>query len=581
MKRQRRCAVVCLLALLGLALAGAPLAPGSATGETLTLTVLATTDMHGNVWPHDYLLGRPVERGLAKVATYVKQVRARQPNTLLVDCGDTFQGTPLAYLYAEKYPSEPNPVVAAMNALGYDAMAVGNHEFNFGLRPLWRIKEQAQFPLLAANVASTYHDSRRDFPPYLIRTVGGVRVAILGMVTPAVPRWDPPAHRVGYEFRDLVETARQYVPELRRKADLVILIIHSGLGRDPVSGEREQELYPEEDHVWDIAEQAPGLDAIFFGHSHQELPGKVVNGVLLVQAKNWAQSVAEAEFVLTRTGERWQVTEKSSRLVPMDASIAADPEILELTRAAQERTEQYLNTVLGEVGEEVSARTGRVEDHPLVELIQRAQLHYGRAEVSLAALFSTATRWRAGPLTIRDVYRLYFYENKLYTVEITGAQLKQALEYSARSFNTYPWPADGSPLADLPGYNYDMAEGVSYQIDVSRPPGERIVNLQFQGAPLAPERKLRVALNSYRWSGGGAYDMLRHAKVVNEGDQEVRELIIAYLLEQKEKKFIPATDRNWEIIPAEARAAIIKWATTPPPPRPPQPAAAPAPAAAR
>ncbi len=558
MKRQRRRAVVCLLALVGLALAGAPLAPGSAAGDTVTLTVLATTDLHGHIFPYDYLEGRAAERGLAKVASYVKQVRARQPNTLLVDCGDTFQGTPLAYLYAEKFSSEQNPVVAAMNALAYDAMAVGNHEFNFGLRPLWRMKEEAQFPLLAANVVSTYHDSRRDFPPYLIRTVGGVRVAILGMVTPAVPRWEPPAHRVGYEFRDLVETARRYVPALRRKADLVILIIHSGLGRDPVSGEREEELYPEEDRVWDIAEQAPGLDAIFFGHSHQELPGKVVNGVLLVQAKNWAQSVAEAEFVLTRTEERWQVTQKSGRLVPMDASIAADPEILELTRAAHERTEQYLNTVLGRIDTELAARTGRVEDTPLVELIQRAQLLYGRADVSLAALFSTATRWEPGPLTLRDVYRLYFYDNKLYTVEITGAQLKQALEYSARSFNTYPWPEGGSPFAAGPGYNYDMAEGVSYQIDVSRPPGDRIANLQFQGAPLDPGRKLRLALNSYRWSGGGRYDMLRHAKVVEEAGKEVRELIVDYLLAQQDKNFKLSADSNWEIIPAEAREALLK-----------------------
>ncbi|MFQ5778533.1 MAG: bifunctional metallophosphatase/5'-nucleotidase, partial [Terriglobia bacterium] len=261
-------------------------------GQAVRLTILATTDVHGNIWPYDYLRGRPRERGLAKVASYVKRVRARRPNTLLVDCGDTFQGTPLAYLAATKYLAEANPVVAAMNAMGYDAMAVGNHEFNFGLTTLWQLKEQAEFPLLGANVVSTYHGSLRDFEPYVIRTVGGVRVAILGMVTPSVPRWDPPAHRVGYRFGDLVETARRYVPKLRRKADLVILIIHSGLGRDEETGARREPLYPEEDRVWDIAEAVPELDAIFFGHSHRELAGKEVNGVLLVQAKNWAQSVA-------------------------------------------------------------------------------------------------------------------------------------------------------------------------------------------------------------------------------------------------------------------------------------------------
>ncbi|MFB3127300.1 MAG: metallophosphoesterase, partial [Candidatus Acidiferrales bacterium] len=171
------CAGVVWLALL---LAAAPVTCGQESAERVALTILATTDVHGNVWPYDYLQGQGAERGLAKVSAYVRQVRARQPNTLLVDCGDTFQGTPLAYLAAEKHAEEPNPVVAAMNAMGYDAMAIGNHEWNFGLHTLWRLKEEARFPILGANVASTYHDRLRDFKPYVIRRVGGVRVALLG-----------------------------------------------------------------------------------------------------------------------------------------------------------------------------------------------------------------------------------------------------------------------------------------------------------------------------------------------------------------------------------------------------------------
>ncbi|MBI2956333.1 MAG: 5'-nucleotidase C-terminal domain-containing protein [Acidobacteria bacterium] len=532
--------------------------------ESVTLTVLATTDVHGHVWPHDYLAGRGAERGLAKVSSYVKSVRARQPHTLLLDCGDTFQGTPLAYLYAEKHTREANPVAAAMNRMGYDAMAVGNHEWNMGLATLWRLKEQARFPILGANVVSTYHDSLRDFEPYVIRRVGGVRVAILGMVTPAVPRWDPPEHRAGYEFRDLVETAKRLVPGLRRRADVVILIVHSGLGRREETGEPLANIYPEEDRVWDIAEQLPGLDVILFGHSHRELAEKLVNGVLLVQAKNWAQSVAEVELRLTREGQGWRLAEKTSRVVPMDASIAADEEILELTRAAHERTEEYLNTVVTRVETELDARTGRLEDHPLVELIHKAQRHYGRADVSLAALFSTGARLGPGPVTVRDIYRLYFYENKLFTVEITGAQLKEALEYAARVFKSYPWPAGESPFADVPGYNFDMADGVSYRIDLRRPVGERIVDLEFGGAPLKPEQRLRVALNSYRWSGGGGYEMLRHAKIVERVDRQVRELIIDYVREQK--RIETAADGNWEIVPAEARQALVEWVTRPQPP---------------
>lgn len=560
--RKTTCLAVILLALCVL-----PAGVGGQTPATpaeVHLTVLATTDVHGNVWPYDYLFARPADRGLAKVSTYVKSVRAQQPNTLLLDCGDTFQGAPLAYLAAAKYPTEPNPVIAAMNAMGYKAMAVGNHEWNFGLRALWQFKEQVQFPILGANIVSTYHDRKRDFEPYVIREVGGVRVAILGMVTPAIPRWEPPENRAGYTFRDLVATAKKYVPKLRRKADVIIIIMHSGLGRDEQTGAPEENIYPEEDHAWDVAEQVPGIDVIIYGHTHRELASKIVNGVLLVQPKNWAQSVAQVELKFVREGSGWKLADKQSRVVPMDISIAPDEKILALTRAAQERTEDYLNTVVGKVDEDVSGRTGRLEDSPLVELINRVQMHYGKAEVSLAALFTPSSFLKTGPVTIRDVYRLYFYENTLFTVEVTGAQLKEALEYSARNFKTYPWPASESLAASLPTYNSDTAEGVSYQIDLRRAPGDRIVGLTFEGKPLEPARKLRLAFNSYRWSGGGAYNMLRHAKVVHRVDEQVRELIIQYLRDHPQ---VPTTvDHNWEIIPGEARQALIDFVNTPRPP---------------
>jgi 2',3'-cyclic-nucleotide 2'-phosphodiesterase/3'-nucleotidase len=551
-----------LATLLLLCLVPAGGAGGSApAANEVRITLLATTDVHGNVWPHDYLFARPAERGLAKVSTYVKSVRARQPHTLLLDSGDTFQGTPLAYLAAAKYTEEMNPTIAAMNAMRYDAMAVGNHEFNFGLRPLWRFKEMAQFPILGANIVSTYHDPIRDFEPYVIREVGGVRVAILGLVTPSIPRWDPPEHRTGYEFRDLVSTAKQHVPKLRRKADVVVVLVHSGLGRDPQTGAVEEGSYPEEDRAWDLAEQVPGIDVILFGHSHRELPGKVVNGVLLVQPKNWAQSVGEVELRLVRDGKKWKLQEKHSRLVPMDASIPPDEAILGITRAAHERAEEYLNTVVAKVEKDLSGRAGRLEDNALVELINRVQLHYGQADVSLATLFTPTAFIREGPVTLRDLYRLYLYENKLVTIEVTGAQLKEALERSARELPAYPWP---SAAPSLPGYSFDMAEGVSYQIDLRRVPGERIVNLTLEGQPLDPARKLRLAFNSYRWSGGGSYNMLRHGRVVHKVDEQIRELLIQYV--QERGQVDTKVDSNWEIIPDEARQALIQFATAPRPP---------------
>lgn len=548
MRRCLRRAVVCLFVLLGVTLARAPLAPARPAGETLTLTVLATTDLHGHVWPYDYLEGRAAGRGLAKVASYVKQVRARQPNALLLDCGDTFAGTPLAFLAAEEHPGEANPMVAALNALGYDAMAPGNHEWDYGLLTLWRLKEEAQFPWLAANVVSTYHDTRRDFQPYVIRNVGGARVAVLGMTLPTVPKGQPAERLVGYEFRDLVETARRYVPALRRKADVVIVIVHAGLGRDPATG-RADPFDPEGNRVWALAEQVPGIDVILFGHSHQELAGKEIGGTLVVQPRFWGQSVAEVELTLEREGNRWRVAGKRSRLVPMDDSIPADPAVLDLARAAHERAEQELNTVVMESGQELDGRTALFEDHPLGELVRRAMLAATGAQVALGQPFSRTVAWRAGPLTKRDVWRLYPADYKLVMVELTGAELKETLEQSAANLAAYPWPEGSSPLRG-PWFLLDMAEGVSYRVDLTKPAGQRISDLQFENAPLDPARKLTVAVSSNRLAAESYYSALRRAPVVKRTDQTVRDAIADYLLAQKK---IPPADSNWEITPADAR----------------------------
>lgn len=529
----------------------------TAAAESISLTVLATTDIHAHVYPYDYLTGRQAQLGLAKAATIINRVRTTTPHTLLVDCGDTVQGTPLAYVAARLRPTEPHPVIAAMNALGYDAMAVGNHEFNFALETLWRLKGEARFPWLAANVSSYYHDTRRDFLPYVIREVGGVRVAILGLVTPAVPCWEVTEHYRGYRFHDLVETARRYLPKLRRRADVVLVLAHSGLGRDPETGE-PQPCYPGEDAVWDIAEQVPGIDVIIFGHSHGEVSGLRVNGVLLVQPKNWAQSVAELRITLQRDAPRqpWQVVDKQSRLIPVDESVEADAKILSLARAAHQATERWLNTTVARAPAILDARTARFEDNPLVELVQRAELHYGQAEVALASVFSPWLEIPAGPVTIRQIFALYPSENQLITVELTGTQLRQVLEYSARYFRRYPFPATDSFFTPgVPGYNFVIAGGVSYKLDLSNPVGERIVELKFHRQPLAPGQKLRVALSSYRYAGGGSYEMLRGAKIIRRAKKEIRGLLIDYLLEIG--TFTPTVDNNWEILPNSARQTLL------------------------
>ena len=534
--------------------------------DEVRITILGTTDIHGNIWPYDYLRGAPTQRGLAMAATYVKQVRVEAPNVLLVDVGDTFQGTPLAYYSAMKFDDLPNPVAAAMNAMGYDAMATGNHEFNFGLEPLWHIREQLKFPVLGANILSSYHDPRRDYERYVIKEVAGVKVALLGLVTPAVPKWDPPGHVRGYEFRDPVEVAKKLVPKLRKKVDVVVVLIHSGLGADAETGERDFG-YDLENRTYALASEVPGIDVIFFGHSHRVLEGAFVGDALLIQPKNWVQQVARVDLILERDGKRWKLTTRSATLAAIHPRYAEgavdmshlepDPEILELTREAHERTERELKTVIARLDSDLSGREGRIYDHPLVEIINRAQLDASGADVSLAALFGTFTNWKKGPLTMRDVYSLYYYENRLFVAEITGQDLRDALEHVAATYKTFPWDEGEWPISGST-YNLDFAQGVSYQMDLSRAPGDRIVGLSRNGKPLDPSAKLTVAMNSYRWAGGGDFKTLRHAKIVKRFKQQVREIVAEYL--RKQGIVDTSVDNNWSIVPPEARQALIRTA---------------------
>ena len=530
---------------------GSPAAP-----QQVSITLLGTTDLHGNLVPMDYFANRPANRGLAKVATLIHRVRAEQPNVLLLDSGDAIQGTPLAYYFARKEPDKPNPTIALMNALHFDAMALGNHEFNFGLDNLWRAKREARFPILAANVRQEYSpDSVSFFRPYIIKNVAGVRIAIVGFVTPGIPRWELPANYRGYQFEPIVDAARRVIPEVRKQADLVVVIAHSGLEQDPDSGKAfDPNQIPGENAMYALATQVPGIDVILFGHSHQELPVRIINGVLLTQAKNWGQSLARADVTLERDASgSWRVASKRSTVIPVTDGVPPDPDILALAKPYEDATQKYLDTPVATSAKALDGSTARYEDSPLVDLIHKVQMEYGQADVSLATMFFTGAQIPAGQVTVRQLAALYIYDNTLFTVEMSGAQLKEALEHAASFFSGWPLPAGQPPR--LPGYNADNAAGVSYEIDLSQPVGQRIRNLTWKGAPLEPAAKLRAAVNNYRYAGGGRYTVLQGLPVVYRSPQEIRDLIIEYV---SRTATIPTTaDGNWRIVPSEALAAIL------------------------
>lgn len=524
----------------------------TARAERAVVTILSTTDMHAHISPVDYYTGRPEVGGLASLATILRQIRREVPDALLIDCGDTIQGTPLAAFHARKNNTPPDPMMLAMNALGFDAMTMGNHEYNFGVEVREKARREAAFPWLSANTHRAGTDEPA-FTPYIMKEVNGVRVAVLGLTTPGIPAWENPENFAGLEFRDATREATRWVKVLRERerADVVVAAVHMGLEEDLRTGRRDTGVVPNENAALSIAREVAGIDLMFLGHTHREISSLVVNGVVIAQANRWADRLVRAEIVLEREGGApWRIIARSTRTVPVTEKTVPDAAIVKLVEPYEQETQAWLNRPIGSSAAELTAAESRLRDTAIIDLINRVQLEAGAADVSMAASFNLHARLPRGVVTVRDIAGLYVYENTLAVIEVTGAQLKEALEHSARYFGTYEpgrtkGPAD---LIDprLPGYNFDMAEGVEYAIDLGRPPGARIVDLRFQGQPLDPARKLRLALNNYRRNGGGGYAMYQHAPVLHRDSTEIRDLIIDWVERHQELPTEPTN--NWRLL---------------------------------
>lgn len=517
------------------------------------IVILSTTDLHGNIYPIDYYTNKEDARGLAKLATVIKQARKDNPNLLLLDSGDTIQGTPLEYIHNKRNNTPPDPMMLTMSALKYDAMAVGNHEYNFGLKVLEKARREASFPWLSSN---TYKVGTNEtaYDPYVVKEVNGVRVGILGLTTPGIPNWENLQNYSGLEFRETVSEAKKWVPILREKerVDLVVISMHMGIEEDLRTGELNPSNVPNENAAVRIAREVPGIDVILMGHTHREVPSLYINGVLLAQANYWGKHLARVDVYMER-GEagdgRWRVAAKSGRTIPMDERVKPDEEILSLAKPYDAETQAWLGRVIGESPAELTAQNARFQDSAILDLIQRVQLDAGKADVSMTALFNSQARIPKGPVTVRDIAGLYIYENTLVTIEVTGKQLKDALEHSAKYFLAFVPGKQASELVDdkIPSYNFDIAEGVTYDLDITKPVGDRIQNLKFKGRALQPTQKLRLVTNNYRVNGGGGYSMYKGAPVEYKSSEEIRELIIDWV---ERNKMIPAEPtNNWRLLP--------------------------------
>jgi 2',3'-cyclic-nucleotide 2'-phosphodiesterase (5'-nucleotidase family) len=539
----------------------APAAAADTAGDTLDLVVAATTDVHGHLRGWDYFAARPDSaHALARAATVVDSLRRAHPGrVVLVDAGDMLQGTPLTYLAARADTAAPHPVAAAMNAMRYDAAAVGNHEFNYGLALVDRVRREARFPLLAANAALP--DGRRAFPGYAVVERGGARVAVVGATTPGAMVWDRDHLRGRLALGDAVRAVRLAADSARAAgADVVVAVLHSGLD-EPSSYDTAGTGLASENVAGRVALEVPGLDAVVFGHSHKERADTAATGAVRLQAKNWGASVGVARLTLVRDARargapgRWRVLARRAELVPTRGR-AEDPAVLAATAPAHARAVAYAASPLGTTPVAWRADSARVADAAVTDLVLEVMRRRSGADLAATAAFSLDAGFDAGPVTVAEVARLYPYENTLRAVRVTGAQLRAFLEQSARYFRAYDPAAPAGAAFDpqVPGFNFDVVAGADYALDVSRPAGRRVTRLAVRGRPVADADTFTLALNNYRQTGGGGFAMLAGAPVVYDRGEEIRELLMD---EVRRRATIRPDDYhavNWRLEPAGAVA---------------------------
>lgn len=554
-------------ALLAACASAPPLAPdpapdpAAAIAARTTLTLLGTTDVHGRVYAYDYYLDEPTDRGLSLLAPLVDSIRAAHPERVyLFDSGDWLQGNPLAYVYSRQRTHEANAVVKAMNRLGYAAVAMGNHEFNYGLENLDRALEQAEFPVLSVNSFRAGTDEHAYAPSTMLAHAVGegdtIRIGVAGVVPPGVAIWDRPNVQGILEFRDITSSLAPVVDDLReRGANLVVVLAHSGL--EGSSYDTASTGLPPENQVARIAHEVGGVDLVLMGHSHGEIADTVIAGVHVVQAKNWAESLAEVTVDMERpAGGAWRPARIEGRLHRGDPA-RPDSAFLNALRWEHERTLAYVRSVVGTSTEAMSTRFARVRDTPAIDFINEVQRRVTGADLSAAAAFTTEARIPQGDVRVADIAGLYIYDNTLKAVRVSGAQLRAFLERSASYFRQWPVAADSSLIdPEQRGYNFDMVSGVEYVIDVSRPVGDRIRELRRDGEPVADTDTFSLALNSYRQQGGGGFDMVASAPLAYDGQREVRELLFEEVGRTGQLNAGEYFSPSWRIEPAEAAAHL-------------------------
>ncbi|KSV92139.1 2', 3'-cyclic nucleotide 2'-phosphodiesterase [Sinorhizobium sp. GL28] len=583
-----------------------------AAGNQAHLRIMETTDLHVHVFPYDYYGDKPNDTvGLARTASIIDAIRAEATNSILVDNGDFLQGNPMgdyiAYQRGMK-DGDIHPVIAAMNVLGYDCGTLGNHEFNYGLDFMFKVLDGANFPLVCANLtkgtlAANASQDELFLKPYVILdrkvkdgsgTEHQVRIGLIGFVPPQIMTWDAKNLEGKAKARDIVKAAEAWVPQMREEgADIVIALSHSGIGQQTYAENLENASVP-------LAAIA-GIDAIVTGHSHLDFPGPKFDGIAgvdnakgLISGKPgvmggfWGSHLGLIDLLIEREGGAWRVVSSTSEARPIYrreekkviAEVADKPEVLAAAKKDHEATLTYVRTPVGKTSAPLYSYFALVADDPSVQIVSQAQTWYIKdmlketeyrdlPVLSAAAPFKAGGRGGAdyytdvpaGDVAIKNVADLYLYPNTVQAVVITGDQVRNWLEMSAGIFNEVKPGASDAPLINggFPSYNFDVIDGVTYQIDLSVPPkfdkdgntinasSNRIKNLQFNGQPIDAAQKFVVATNNYRAGGGGNFPDIAADKVVFVAPDTNRDVVVRYIIDQG--TINPSADANWTFVP--------------------------------